>query len=73
MTQPITVQDMAPFVLHLNEWYGGDVRSFCSRIDELLFMLLFLDLEKFNIQEIQQVGYFLKHLKDCFAELRDGP
>lgn len=66
---PITEQDLNPFLLHLNEWYGGDVRPFCRHIDDLIFMLLFLDLEKFNRHEVQQVGYFLKNLKDCFADV----
>ena len=62
-------QDLAPVTQHLNEWYGGNVKAFCTRMDGILFMLFFIEEESFSRKEIQQAGYALKQLRDSFEEI----
>jgi hypothetical protein len=69
--QDLNEQDLSPIAQHLNEWYGGNIRSVCSRLDGVIFMLFFLEEEAFSRHEIQQAGYALKQLRDCFEEVCD--
>jgi hypothetical protein len=67
--KPLIEQDLSPVAQHVNDWYGGNVNAVCSRLDGILFMLLFLEEEAFSRKEIQQAGYAIKQLRDSFGEI----
>lgn len=66
----INEEDLSPLAHHLNEWYGGNISAVCRHLDNILFMLFFLEEEAFSREEVQKAGYALKHLRDSFDQMK---
>lgn len=62
-------EDLNPLATHINEWYGGEVHRLCNHLEQTLFMLFFLEEDRFSREEVQRACYALKQLKDSLDKV----
>lgn len=66
-----TTSNLEPFHSELESLYHGNFQSIANDIDELLYMLLFVDTEVVEASKVQDVAYNLKVLKDALGKVKE--
>jgi hypothetical protein len=52
---------------HIKEYYNGDLDALAKHLDDILYMLFFVDEDVFSLEDLQYEAVTLKSLKDVFA------
>jgi hypothetical protein len=65
MTPPtITTDCLEPLAKELDLTFDGDLRAAVQRMDEILFMLFYVDQDVINFERIQNAAYDLKAIRE---------
>ena len=65
MTPPtITTESLEPLAKELDLTFDGDLRAAVQRMDEVLFMLFYVDQDVINFERIQNAAYDLKAIRE---------
>jgi hypothetical protein len=52
---------------HIKEYCNGDLDALAKHLDDILYMLFFVDEDVFSLEDLQYEAVTLKSLKDVFA------
>lgn len=52
---------------HIEEYYGGDLDALAKHLDDVLYMLFFVDEDMFSLEDLQFEAVTLKSLKDVLS------
>ncbi len=62
---------LTPLLEEITALYDGDLKLAINRMDEILFMLFYVDQEVINFQRIQDTAYEIKYLREGLKKSLD--
>ena len=66
-TPTITPADLERLAKELDTLFDGDLSQAAKRMDQILYMLFFVNPDVISREEVEITAYQLRHLRDAFV------